>query len=199
MSKVSVFTVLVGALVFSPFSISASFDCGKAGTLVEQTVCTNKQLSDLDSSVGAAYKNALKNASNQNDIKNRQRDWLQLERNNCRDIACLKSAYTSRLAELNKKGTGQNMLSSDNGEVIVPENQKWIIEGFRPYVSERGVGTADLYFDGSAQIDGKYNISGKFDITVGSGVSAPIVVDGGTKITIGDSRGKVAVKMQLAN
>ena len=122
MSKVRVFTVFIGVglSVLSSFSIGASFDCAKSSTLVEHTICTNKQLSDLDSSISTAYKNALKNLSNRNEIKTKQRIWL-LKRNGCQDISCLKFLYISRLAELNEEGTGQNILRSEYQRLALKE------------------------------------------------------------------------------
>ena len=197
MFKINKFIVLMWLLAFSQLSVSASFDCNKAATLVEQTICTNKQLSELDTLVATRYKNALNSSPDKNSVKARQRDWLFLERNSCQDIVCLKAAYNSRLAELNQSNGGLVLLTTDNGEVTVPENQKWIIQSFKPYVSdasERNIGTADISFIGSVLVEGKYNISGSFQITMGSGASSPIVVYGGTKISVGDSRGEVAIK-----
>ncbi len=188
------------ALLLAPsLAHSASFDCSKAATLVEQSICSNKQLSALDDTLSAAYKNALKTSSNPNNIRERQRNWIQSERNLCQNIICLKSVYTSRLEELSINTSTSNSLRADQGEVIVPENQQWIIEGFKPYYAsdEKGIGTADLYFDGSVLVENKYNLSGKFDLTV-SGASSPIIVYGGTKISVGDSRGRVLIKTKLA-
>ncbi len=122
MSKVRVFTVFIGVglSVLSSFSIGASFDCAKSSTLVEHTICTNRQLSDLDSSISTAYKNALKNPSSKNEIKTKQRSWL-LRRNSCQDISCLKFLYISRLAELNEESTGQNILRSDYQRLALKE------------------------------------------------------------------------------
>lgn len=187
----------VALLLASPLAYSTSFDCSKASMLVEQSICSNKQLSALDDTLSAAYTNALKTSSNPNSIRERQRSWIQSERNSCQNTTCLKSVYTSRLEELSNNTSTTNSLRVDQGEVTVPENQQWIIEGFKPYVSEKGVGTADLYFDGSVLVENKYNLYGKFDLTI-SGISSPIIVYGGTKISVGDSRGRVIFKTKLA-
>ena len=194
MFKINGFIAFMGCFICSPLLFAASFDCSQSTTLVEQSVCTNKQLSDLDDLVGVAYKNALSRTSNQNTIKTKQRQWLQSERNICQNILCLKKSYLSRLSELK-----QNILISENGEVTVPENQKWIIESFAPYDSEYSSGKADLYFQGVVLIDGKYSISGKYEIVLDSSISAPIVVYGGTKIKVGDYRFNVAVSVEFEN
>ena len=90
--------VFIG-LLFSLFctqSIAAGFDCSKAATLVENAICSDDELSSLDESMVAAYRAAL---ANDQDIKNSQRAWLK-KRNACKDTACLKKAYSQRLAEL---------------------------------------------------------------------------------------------------
>lgn len=87
-------------------------------------------------------------------------------------------------------------LGIEQGVVTVPANQIWIIDGFEPYKSD--IGTADLYFDGNVMIGKKYSLSGKFDFTISSGMAEPIVVYGGTKVTVGDSRGKVTIMAKPA-
>jgi uncharacterized protein len=49
----------IALLLVSQFLYGAAFDCTKAVTLVEQSICSNKQLSALDDSLGVAYKKAL--------------------------------------------------------------------------------------------------------------------------------------------
>lgn len=76
-----------------------SFDCSKASTAVEQSICSSRQLSELDESLAAAYRKATA-AGNSEAVTNRQREWLRNERNKCQDIACISNAYTKRIAEL---------------------------------------------------------------------------------------------------
>lgn len=82
-------------------SYAASFDCTKATTLVEKAICSDKQLSELDSLLMQSYKKALANSSDSNTLKSEQRTWLINIRNKCQDSTCLKSAYNNRLAVLN--------------------------------------------------------------------------------------------------
>jgi uncharacterized protein YecT (DUF1311 family) len=90
-------TVLLSSL---SNSYAASFDCKKAITLVEQAICSNQELSKLDQQLATMYKKALANSLNQAVLKDRQREWLNSERNSCQEIACIKEAYLSRLTEL---------------------------------------------------------------------------------------------------
>lgn len=189
-------TTTIALLVFSGGVFAAGFDCSKAATLVEQSICANKQLSELDDALSAGYKKALAGPGNSEAIKKRQKEWIVGERNKCPDTACLKNAYTKRIAELAKVSTPT--LEAGN-EVTVPEGQQWVIDSFMPYESERGIGTADLYVEGNANVGGKYSLSGKFDISVGPGASGPIVVYGGSKLSVGDSRGTISYKVKKAN
>jgi uncharacterized protein len=90
----------VVAAVICPVALGASFDCDKASNFVERTICSDKQLSDMDESLAATYKSAAATAGNGQMFKARQRTWIAEERNKCLDASCLKGAYATRLAEL---------------------------------------------------------------------------------------------------
>ncbi len=75
---------------------AASFDCGKASTLIENAICTNPELSRQDEVLARAYQAALKQDPT---IKADQIAWLK-ERNRCTDERCLIRAYDRRIAEL---------------------------------------------------------------------------------------------------
>jgi len=92
--------ILLAVMVLSSSAAAASFDCAKAATRVERTICADRKLSDLDDQLAAAYQNALTAASDANSIRTRQREWLANERNKCRDSTCIQDAYAKRLAEL---------------------------------------------------------------------------------------------------
>lgn len=75
-----------------------SFDCNKAISNVEITICNSKKLSDLDKYLAQIYKEA-RHAAGENSLKNlleTQRMWLRL-RNQCRDEVCLIKAYEFRI------------------------------------------------------------------------------------------------------
>ena len=188
--------IAISFLVLSSGSFAAGFDCSKATTFIEQAICSNKQLSELDDSLAKAYKKSLASQGNAETIKNRQKEWLSKERNACKDVSCIKNSYDKRLAELTKSVA----TSLEAGkEVTIPDNEQWIINSFMPYVSENGIGTADLYVEGGAIIGEKFSLSGKFDLSVSPGPSGEIVILGGSKLSVGDSRGKVTFKVKLAN
>lgn len=87
----------------SSISYSASFDCNKASSTIEKTICTDKTLGNLDDSLQQTYKKALENSQNANALKTSQLEWLKNVRNCCTDNNCLNHAYISRLAELDKQ------------------------------------------------------------------------------------------------
>ncbi len=88
-------------LLLVPFmpTLAASFDCNKASTLVETAICSDAELSSLDDSLAALYKQALRQSSSASQIKARQRAWLKT-RNTCKSEGCVRDAYHQRLAEL---------------------------------------------------------------------------------------------------
>jgi len=92
---VSISAILLAANVCK----SASFDCSKATSLVERTICADRELSNLDSKLGNLYKE--KKASNP-DIGSSQREWLRGIRNACSSTECLKSAYLERISEIER-------------------------------------------------------------------------------------------------
>ena len=89
--------VVVNRLVQQP-----GFDCAKAATKVEKTICGNARLSELDGSLALLYKKVLEKSPAPEDTRERQRSWLQSWRNTCKDSSCLERAYTERISELEK-------------------------------------------------------------------------------------------------
>jgi uncharacterized protein len=79
---------------------AASFDCAKASTSIEKSICADSQLSDLDGQLMQAYRQTLGASGNGDAVKAEQRAWLVQVRNKCHDGACLKQAYSERIAAL---------------------------------------------------------------------------------------------------
>lgn len=89
---------LVQAEVTAP-----SFNCKKAATAVEKTICTNDTLARLDRKLGEIWKSFI-GASNDDAFKSRLRQdqtlWVKL-RDKCQNnVDCISSAYQQRLAVL---------------------------------------------------------------------------------------------------
>lgn len=109
--KIIIALVVLGVSIGTTAS-AASFDCAKAGTLVEKAICSDPVLSGMDSDLGRAYKAALAASPSPDTLKAGQRAWLT-QRNQCQDTGCLRSAYQSRLAVLQ----GGGAVSADSGGV----------------------------------------------------------------------------------
>jgi uncharacterized protein YecT (DUF1311 family) len=91
--------LLIALLAVSPISFGASFDCAKATTETEKLICSDLRASELDTLMGESYKRTLSWAVDKDDVLNTQRLWLK-QRDQCKDLACVKSQYESRLAQL---------------------------------------------------------------------------------------------------
>jgi uncharacterized protein YecT (DUF1311 family) len=81
----------------------ASFNCNKASTTVEKTICSSVALAAYDQSVAQAYNDTVKylkeagNADTLVQLKNTQKQWLT-QRNACgSDTKCLEKAMADRL------------------------------------------------------------------------------------------------------
>src|SRR4051812_46178278 len=87
-------------------SWGASFDCKKASVAIEKMICSDPQLSELDTRLALSYKRLLEKAANPDSLKAEQRTWLAIERSKCTTLACLKAAYQRRLAALDATTPG---------------------------------------------------------------------------------------------
>ena len=81
--------------------------CGRAGTQVENAICENSDLADLDVRMDGAYNAVLARLAPDSDqyknFKREQYYWF-VHRNECQQssdvVACLKRAYSNRLGAL---------------------------------------------------------------------------------------------------
>jgi uncharacterized protein len=75
---------------------AASFDCKKAGTRIEKTICSDSQLSGLDDKLGNAYAEALKNSPDKSWLVKQQRRWMRA-RTQCENTKCLAAKYNRQI------------------------------------------------------------------------------------------------------
>lgn len=104
---------------------AASFDCAKAATSIEKTICSDDQISALDNQLMQSYKKSMSTSANADALKSEQRSWLANVRNKCQDAACLRQAYTYRISSLIKVGQPAIVEASTQpkgNEGIVSEN-----------------------------------------------------------------------------
>jgi uncharacterized protein len=91
--------------VSSAHGANPSFDCSKASHDVEQFICKDAELADLDRSLADLYAVLLKHtpASEQKTLKAEQRGWVK-SRNDCCESAdmrgCVAGEYRARIDEL---------------------------------------------------------------------------------------------------
>ncbi len=130
------YIILVGVLVFSFQAYGASFDCGKAKTLVEHAICSDKQLSILDELLVTSYKKALADSPDPSTLKTAQREWLKSERDSCKDVDCLKQAYNLRLSVLNEPIAGTHKPSSGTPAL---SSQKIVIPAVKQTIPDEGI------------------------------------------------------------
>lgn len=108
--KLFIIIVLFGLL--STQAIAASFDCHKAATWLEKTVCSNPELSKLDEELAKAYHDALASLSpeGQEETKQYQQQWLKEISPYCEarlkfkfddsTAECLEDTYKDRITQL---------------------------------------------------------------------------------------------------
>jgi uncharacterized protein len=99
---------------------AASFNCEKARTEVEMIVCRNNEISKLDDLLSKLYNRTYDNFINSNyspiltaDLVKSQKTWLKSVRDTCKDAACVKHAYESRINEIGLQIEGDSNEDSD--------------------------------------------------------------------------------------
>lgn len=91
---------VAGLLACAPLlACAAGFDCTKAASKAEKTICADPVLSDYDSQLSRAWSAALKQTRYAKELKADQRAWLN-QRDTCEDWVCLRREYARRLAML---------------------------------------------------------------------------------------------------
>jgi len=93
---------------FVPAFYKAGFDCRKASTAIEKSICTDKRIAMADLQINQQYKKARKKLSGieRKSLRSSQRSWIK-QRNKCFvadnvDMSCLALSYANRLATLQK-------------------------------------------------------------------------------------------------
>jgi uncharacterized protein YecT (DUF1311 family) len=111
--------VLVGAQLLLPAqqARAASFPCAAAKSFAEHAICDNTDLSLGDDTVTALYKTA-REQQDPGAALLEQRDWLA-RRNKCQAVACLRTAYDERAAELRRDTAAAAQLKRDADHIKV--------------------------------------------------------------------------------
>lgn len=104
--KTVVFVILAGAgaLLISPTSSAASFDCDKAKTADEKTICAHRSLNDQDVTLALLYdlNRHFMAMGARGSLIDSQGEWLK-QRHACgAEVSCLSTAYTQRIGMLRR-------------------------------------------------------------------------------------------------
>lgn len=116
--KYLLFVLALAGIAHSNPTEAASFDCQKARTNMERTICSSPALSKLDETLSLAYKTARAELSStaQATLVSSQRSWLRFIGVYClldtqaaavsqrEATECLLRVYQSRIKELNETG-----------------------------------------------------------------------------------------------
>lgn len=116
----AVFLVFVCSFAVLP-THGASFDCAKAKSVVEKTICSDPVLSKLDEELDVAYKAEII-IDDTSVITRQQSSWLN-ERNDCSTQKCLKNLYTQRLKQLNSPVLPLEQSSTVRNDYKLPQKQ----------------------------------------------------------------------------
>ena len=107
MLKSYLLTICLSVFLSMP-SMAASFDCAKAKTILENTICKNPKLNEADNRMGAAYfklRDGLQTTeiNKLNELKEEQNEWLDERNSKCSpdEVNCLLPMYEDRTAILN--------------------------------------------------------------------------------------------------
>jgi TPR repeat protein len=138
MKNFHVVALLALTTVVASFNANAaSFDCAKASTAVEGSICANAGLSALDEQLAASYARARTSSANVEALRNAQMDWMK-QRNTCgANVECLTTSYKLRIAAL----VPSTIAPANNG--IQSLNGNWYSAQWKyGYTLQNGVGVA---------------------------------------------------------
>ena len=80
--------------------VKPSYDCDKAITYAEVIICQDSELAESDNELARTYKSALARGGDKVFLRNMLNDWRKNERDKCKSIECIKSAYDQMIIEL---------------------------------------------------------------------------------------------------
>ncbi|WP_298437191.1 lysozyme inhibitor LprI family protein [Geobacter sp.] len=93
--------VMILTAASAVYAHAASFDCAKARSVVEKTICSDEELSKLDGMMEDFYKKGRDIVTYKDEFKKQQQRWIKDIRNACgNDAECLKLQYRDRIEEL---------------------------------------------------------------------------------------------------
>jgi uncharacterized protein len=113
MSRFNIGTGIALVLALCSFQIQAtSFDCAKAASFAEKSICSDSALSLLDEQLNSEYVRAIDGAPNRNQVRLDQHEWMRL-RDNCTTKSCLATSMSERVKALTGSVPQQAKLTAD--------------------------------------------------------------------------------------
>jgi uncharacterized protein len=101
--KIVIIATLLLTLSSAAFADGPSFDCAKASSYVEKTICGSELLKSLDVALSKNYKSMMVVSSNlpggAQDLRQEQKAWIG-KRNKCSTEECLVDLYRARVNEI---------------------------------------------------------------------------------------------------
>ena len=95
-----IMTAIMFACSIPIFAAAASFNCSKASTANEIAICSDDELSSLDETLAAVYKQARGSVSDAKRLKSEQINWIKSLGTCDGNAVCLISAYKTRIVIL---------------------------------------------------------------------------------------------------
>lgn len=153
--KIMTLLVFCGLLVGGDAQ-AAKNDCPRTSSRIEKLICSDEEVAALDAQLKSAYDTALQSGDT-DAIKEEQTAWIKAERNVCKDVACLKSAYASRLTALGWAAEASSKYSLQNPLVtLMPSGETVQYSGDVKQKSVELVGSIEEFRD---SVGGGYRLS----------------------------------------
>ncbi|KYJ85722.1 hypothetical protein AS592_03005 [Sulfurovum riftiae] len=110
---------------------AASFNCHKASTSIEKSICTDRYLNELDGDMGKLY---LKAKQYQHDLPSLQKMWIKNRNKECgANTDCLYKWTENRIVNF------KNIISDAKAGVPVNAPKKKHVQGGSVYFPEHGI------------------------------------------------------------
>lgn len=93
-------TLILASLFCTSTSYAAGFDCSKAKSSTEKTICSTTSLSSLDEILVLSFNKASAGNSDPKALKTAQQGWLKTREACASNIDCITKTYTARISEL---------------------------------------------------------------------------------------------------
>ncbi|MFC3114685.1 lysozyme inhibitor LprI family protein [Cellvibrio fontiphilus] len=127
-------------LIASTPVLAAGFDCKKAHTEIEKTICSNDRLSTLDLELNQIFKLARMETKDKQSLISGQSDWLKNTRDLCKSADCLQLVYINRISDLKSKITTSpyeagyflNPATDKPLATLAEESEIYVISGYEP-------------------------------------------------------------------